>query len=261
MKVIRLPYVNVIVNRREWLDYQRRLYAWHNQTFFDFDAVLTPLERRFIDLCIERSADSRWLTPYFSLFSYSHRVDPANRDINSTRLAYGTLRGSPAITELGKEIARAKGWPLNMNWFCDPNLRFYGLGWDFVDQLDKVYFFVEDVAALPDQLKSMAKEDPMRLLKRGIVSQSFREGAIAEEKLYVFPRGNGGYGTALLYSGARSLLQQNNHAHFGRRDLSRFSPLSRQIAEAYLEQMGTLLDTYSIDEHTGIETLYFDYHT
>lgn len=260
MNILRLPFAFLIINKPGWQDYQRRLFDWHCATFFDFRSALTLAELGFIDSCIEHSADTRWLSPYFSLFTYSHKVDPAKNRTNSSRLAYGTLLETPELADLAATLSRDKGWPLDPVLLEDANLPFYGLGWDFEEGIDKIYFFVRDIRALPASLARLVPAQSAPLAKRGILSLSFSAGAVTEEKLYVFPKALGGFATATLHSMGRRVVQQCNNSLFGRRDVSRFSPKSQEIIRAYTEQMGTILDAYSIDEQ-GIETLYFENNT
>ena len=259
MKVVRLMGRDFVFNKSEWLDYQRRLFDWHCERFFDYGSALTSTELEYIDCCIRHSADTRLLSGQFSLFSYSHKVDTLRGKANSSRLAYGTLCGALEPAGVAARVVSEKEVPLEQELFFDPNLRFYGLGWDVENSVDKAYFFVEDISALHGKYAALINENGSALSKKGILSFSFQGKTRAEEKVYVFHRHGEMRDAAVLCSERRRVVQFNNTSASHRKRLERFSSTSGEIIRAYQERFGTVVDTYAVDEERGLETLYFDY--
>jgi len=260
MKVLYLPFADLVVDKVRWIDYQRRLFDWHCERFFDFGSVFTDAEMEYVRLCMAHSADTRLLTHSLSLFTYSHKVRPRKGDVNSSRMAYGTLCASPIVARAALDVVRGKGLTLASEAFRDPNLTFYGLGWDVRNGIDKVYFLIRDVTRLNEHRQSLIGRAHGPIRKRGILSFSFNGGAMSEEKVYVFPRRGDLRHAAVLCSRLRTVVQRNNSNLLGRKNLDRFSPPSKEIITAYMREMGTIVDTYVLDPDNDEETLYFDYN-
>lgn len=243
--------------------YHRRLFEWHQETFGRYD--LAPEEREYLETCFalaegyEQRADSGY--SQYSYYSYSHRVEGSR--VNSSRLAYGLLSHASETLAAAVPVLEFRGARVDPFFTRSRHSTFYGLGWDLEEGHFKVYFLVDAAEHLP--MASL-----VRLARIGgehrpevLVSLTFLEGNLFEEKVYRYPVESPGTLTSLpAGSSGRALMSTSRRGVVPQYDvgdplhwLERLNEQGRAIVTAYAS-IGETLDTVAWSDPHHF-TLYF----
>jgi hypothetical protein len=239
----------------EILNYHRFLFEWHCRNFFRFRRHLTAAEKDYLEVCFalpdsfEEVSESGYTG--FSYYTYSHRVE--GEQVNSSRLAYGSVAHPEPAWEAARPVLRERG--LEPPRF--PDSCFYGLGWDIQEQQFKLYFRVRRMQSLPTQVLSLAASfDLHQHREEGLVSLTYTGGELSETKVYLYPRQLQPdlKGEALMLTdrrGAVSQLDVQTPEHWK----ARLNAAGQRILEKYRER-NEALDTIAYQDPDHY-TLYF----
>lgn len=247
------------------------LFHWHCETFFPFDQHMSANELAYLDHCFSLSElypDMPHDTGYeeYSYFTYSHRVKGTR--VNSSRMAYGSLPFPAESLASALPILDEQGLlPLLDNYFLhSDNSLFYGIGWDFEAGQRKLYFRVLDLAQLPQSQLTELMEQGIPAAERrkeGLVSFTYVEGALYEEKVYTYPHPEtdpmkdlfpGTKGRVVMASSLRGALTQYDVAQPSIWK-QRMNETGHAIVAKYA-QKGHALDTITMMDQDDY-TLYF----
>lgn len=242
--------------------YHQGLFEWHCRTFFRFDRHLSRDELGYLALCFEL-ADAFEERPAggqenLSYYTYSHRV--AGADVNSSRIAYGSMAHAARAAQAAAPVLAAREVAVDGFFFGSPHSTFYGLGWDVLAGHFKVYFHVAPLEALPqERLRALGRVDGGGLRPEGLVSFTYQGGALVEEKVYVYPESPqslppGSHHLALMRTSHRGEVAQYDVDDAGAW-LDRLNEAGRHIVQAY-RGIGEPLDTIAYVDRDHF-TLYF----
>jgi hypothetical protein len=250
--------VKYLLKRKKLKCFQYNQFKWYCKKYFNFLEYLSTNELNYIYKCIDLSDNMRNVSEHLSFYSYSHKVFYDENTIDSSRLAYGLIYNAEKVEEMAKEIAESKN--MNMKHFENNNYKFYGFGWDGKERIDKIYFLFNNINYLEKELLTFVNENIKNYAQNGIVSFSYNNGKLIEEKIYLFPLKSYGASSAVMFSKKRKIEQYNNdYIFFNKPLLNKFSKQSVNIINTYKKALNINLCSYAIDKEKKIETLYFDY--
>jgi hypothetical protein len=246
------------------------LYNWHARTFFPYHKHLSSAERRYVRACLDINHEPRYR--HFSQFTYSHRVKGGR--INSSRIAFGSLRSFDKLRPLFDVVLRRRGIrsvPYLDHDFAAGPYGPFGLGWDLEDDLFKVYFALHDCLDLQkDGLLGLYNRFKMPLDKDLLASHTYCGNKLVEKKIYLYPTQGSGLDllpptlpfadlvkrVALMVSDARGLEMQLDLLPRQYSEVSMYvSPAARRCIEAY-RTVGGSIDTITWASTDDV-TLYF----
>lgn len=244
------------------LSYHRALFQWHCRKFFRFRRHLSQLEKDYLEHCFALADSFREVSDsgyeHFSYYSYSHRVQ--GEQVNSSRLAYGSVLHPAAALQAALPVMKERQLQLDAYFLESPQSKFYGLGWDVLENQFKVYFRVQPIQQLPNNLAHLLHGyEPQDHRDEGLVSFTYTQNQLSESKVYLYPKNSlnlppGAQGQASMVSDRRGLVKQY--------DLSqpdqwaqRLSPPGQKIVQLYLE-LDEGLDTIQWEDEQNY-TLYF----
>ncbi len=242
--------------------YHRLLFRWHNRTFFPFRKNLSSQEKGYIEACFGLLEDFRETSETgftrFSSFSYSHRV--LGDQVNSSRLAYGSVTKPQAAREAAQPVLRERGIRLASFYEEHPAVRFGGLGWDIEQDQFKLYFRVLDLGQLPPDLgEVLGRVKPPPHHPEGLVSFTYTGSRLSEKKVYLYPEEGRELppdvvGEAWMVTDQRGLVHQYDLC-YPSQWASQINRHGQALVAKYLERRQTL-DTivYQDADHF---TLYF----
>jgi hypothetical protein len=246
--------VNTTISR-----YHRGLFRWHCRNFFDFQNAFSRPEHKYLRKCWTLAESYREVSDggyrHFSYYTYSHRVK--GEDVNSTRIAYGSVRHPDQAYRAARRVLAHRN--IEPAPALIQNTKFYGLGWDFQKEHFKVYFRTLDWAGLhPDFLALAQGYDIEEHRKEALLSVTYVGGKIQEKKLYLYPLDhllpNNVQGFARMITDRRGEVSQE--------DLDpekvvqhTYNAVGRKIIDSYRE-IGEELDTVAYRSPDQF-TLYF----
>jgi len=251
------------------IDNQYALFDWHCQRFFPFHEHLTAAEWDYLEACFQSAVlypemphDSGY--DEYSVFSYSHRV--AGDQVNSSRLAYGSLEYPDEMLAAARPVLAERGIALDPYLLDAPESFFYGLGWDFAAGHCKVYFRILDLAKLPFASLHELMETTLPTEQRrqeGLISYTYVEGICHEEKVYIYPRPEvAAYEELFQGTKGRVLMATSRRGTLTQYDVSspkawrqRLNPAGQALVDAYAAN-GLPLDTIAMRDNEHF-TLYF----
>lgn len=235
----------------EILHYHRFLFEWHCRHFFRFRRSLSTAEKAYLETCFGLASGFEEVseTGYdgFSYYSYSHRVE--GEQVNSSRLAFGSVLHPEEAGDAALPVLRERG--LEMPRL--PHSRFYGLGWDVLEQQFKIYLRVVEMANLPPTLSPLLEPyDLSAHRSEGLVSFTYTAGTLSETKVYLYPLDVAG--EARMVTDRRGLVRQldvDSPTEWS----ERINATGRRILQKYRERNETL-DTIAFQDPDHF-TLYF----
>lgn len=246
----------------ELLNYHRYLFQWHCRKFFRFRRYLSEAEKAYLEVCFSLAKEFREVSDsgyeHFSYYSYSHRVH--GDKVNSSRLAYGSVAHPQPALEAARPVLRERSLALDAYFLESPHSKFYGLGWDILEEQFKVYFRVQPVQLLPDNLKHLLQDYDLEDHRdEGLVSFTYTRNQLSESKIYLYPKSSlnlpaGAQGQASMVSDQRGLVTQYDLSQ-PEQWAQRLSGPGRRILELYRE-LDEELDTIQYQDEENY-TLYF----
>ena len=233
------------------LHYHRFLFEWHCRTFFRFRRYLSTAEKAYLETCfaLAQSFEEVSETGYagFSYYTYSHRVE--GERVNSSRLAFGSVLHPEPAAEAALPVLHERGLELPQL----PHGRFYGLGWDFLENQFKLYLRVVDMASLPASFGPLLAGYELAAHRReGLVSYTYTRGQLSETKVYLYPLEVSG--EARMVTDRRGLVRQVD-VQSASEWAARLNPTGQRILQKYRERNETL-DTIAFEDADHF-TLYF----
>lgn len=235
------------------VNYHRFLFQWHSRHFFRFRAHLSKIEMAYLEGCfaLANSFHEVSETGYedFSYYSYSHRV--AGAAVNSSRLAYGSVEHPEEAWEAARPVLAERG--LILPDYFHEQARFYGLGWDVLEEQFKVYFRVTRLGELPVELRPLVEGyDLAEHLPEGLASYTYQGGELKERKVYLYPKQDSQ--GALMLTDKRGAVLQSDVSAPGLWS-ERLSEVGQRILKLYAER-GEDLDTIAFVDRDHY-TMYF----
>ena len=236
--------------------YHQQLFEWHCETFFPFDERLTWAELDYFEACFSLAEGyvepTRTGYAQLSYYSYSHRIDGGQ--VDSSRVAMGTLAHPDEAWAAAQPVLHERG--IDGSAARPQGALFYGLGWSVLARDFKVYFWVPDVHALPERLAVLARPHALDVRAEGLISFTYQDGRVSEEKVYLYPntRTALGHRTMMVTTG-RGVVGQHDVEENEDAWLARLSERGRDIVEKY-EDVGESLDTIAFQDAEHC-TLYF----
>lgn len=269
------PWYSVLLRpfRRYWAKQvtqtHRRFFEWYCNTFCDLRQGLLDVEWEYLQTCFgmaERFAQKSDSSDYeeYSYYTYSHRIK--GEQVNSSRFAFGSVLRPQEALHAARPVFEKRDLKIPGYFLEDPNCHFYGLGWDLEEHQFKVYFRILDLAQIPfaslqELLDTAMPEDKRR--KEGLVSFTYIEREIYEEKVYVYPRAEtqkyqdlfpGAKGRVLMATSQRGLITQYD-VSTTRVWRDKLNAVGQKIVDTYARQ-GYTLDTIAFKDAEDC-TLYF----
>lgn len=236
--------------------YHEHLFRWHCEQFFPFDKQLTKAELSYLRACFQLAEDYVEPTPtgyrQLSYYSYSHRVDGAK--VNSSRIAMGSLAHPDEAWAAAGDVMGERKIDARAIW--PDGAKFYGLGWDLLASDFKLYLWVPDVHRLPERLSVLARPHAQNVRAEGLISFTYTDGQVTEEKVYLYPN-------ELTELGHRTLMVTTGRGVVGQHDvdgqLDKWLPKLNRAGHVIVARYQTIdepLDTiaYADKDHY---TLYF----
>ncbi|MCO4781657.1 MAG: hypothetical protein KC646_04985 [Candidatus Cloacimonetes bacterium] len=241
-----------------------QLHRWHCDNFYDFDAQFHPIEKAYVDKCINLMDD--WAYDVnenfvYSLASYSHQVSSAG--VNSSRVSFGSFKYSKELKPYLQDVLRLRSIPLSVL----EGKQAIGLGWDFETGVFKVYFHHDSVSSILDkellQLKAQVTDN---IYDSALSSYSFESNKLTETKLYLalkdklpkrfthhFTKSDSVAHTNLMVSSTRGVIPQMDLEDYNYKNLDTSGQL---LFKQYKTTFGNQLDTISYNSKDKY-TLYF----
>lgn len=239
--------------------YHRDLFQWHEKRFFPFSRHLNAVEMDYLETCFDlaETLEERSASGYsqYSYFSFSHRV--RGGQVNSSRLAYGSLRYPEKARAAAEPVLKHRGVGR-----LPAEGVFYGLAWDLEAGHFKVYL-LSDLEGVSGELLELGRIEDFPLRSEALLSFTYIDGQLIEQKVYRFPRETretlrslppGSAGRALMRTDRRGVVAQYDVSDPGRWR-ERLSPVGHSIMDAYAE-IGESLDTLAYQDRDNF-TLYF----
>jgi hypothetical protein len=194
--LVLLPFIFFII----YLTCQRfvknniKVYEWHCKNIYPFNKKLTDIEQEYIKKCIEISYCEIFRPFYFyndpfikrlSYFTYSHKSE--NNNINSSRLAYGSVIYPNSVYIYAKEVLKER----KIKCEIEPNNNyiFGGLGWDIQNGHFKIYFRFINHKNLSPEYKKLLPVNLKNIWDSGLLSITYDiNGNIVEKKIYSYSK-------------------------------------------------------------------------
>ncbi len=166
-------------------EYMNKFHKWYSHTFFNFEKHLSPLEKNYIQTCTQMMDQLSYkINDHFSysLVTYSQRF--SKNKVNSSRLAYGSIQHADRLQTPIRNILKNKGISTKD---IQGMGQIAGLGWDFEENLLKVYSYYENLNKVQDaDLKNLLKKaSSIETYPFGLTSVSFKDKNLVEKKVYV----------------------------------------------------------------------------
>jgi hypothetical protein len=246
----------------ELLNYHRYLFQWHCRKFFRFRRYLSDAEKAYLETCFalaqsfQEVSDSGY--EHFSYYSYSHRV--SGEKVNSSRLAYGSVKHPEPALEAALPVLRERSLEVDPYFLESAHSKFYGLGWDILEEQFKVYFRVQPVQLLPESLTHLLEGYDLEDHRdEGLVSFTYTRNQLSESKIYLYPKSSlnlppGAQGQASMLSDQRGLVKQYDLSQ-PEQWAERLNPAGQKILQLYRE-LDEDLDTIQYQDEENY-TLYF----
>jgi hypothetical protein len=246
----------------EVLNYHRFLFQWHCRNFFRFRRHLSAAEKDYLETCFalargfEEVSESGY--SHFSYYSYSHRVD--GEQVNSSRLAYGSVCHPEPAWQAARPVLAERGLTPPSFFVTHPASKFYGLGWDILERQFKIYFRVTQLGQLPAEVAGLIGDRRLQdHREEGLVSYTYVDNQLSETKVYLYPRVSaelpeGVRGEAHMVTDRRGAVPQYDVASVSPW-IDKLNPAGQRIVRLY-QELDEPLDTiaYSDPDHY---TLYF----
>ena len=216
-------------------------------------------EKDYLEACFRLPSGFKEISEggyeHFSYYTYSHRVKGA--DVNSSRIAYGSVAHPDEAFESAKAVLEHRG--LSLPVALTTNTKFYGLGWDVQDDQFKVYFRALDWTKLSPEFRNLAGSHSVDEHRpEALLSMTYRGKEIDERKLYLYPKPEhlpeGVQGFARMMTDRRGEVAQED-LDPKQVDQHKFNDVGREIIRRY-EEIGEPLDTVAYQSEDNF-TLYF----
>ena len=244
------------------LNYHRYLFQWHCRKFFRFRRYLSEREKDYLEACFALARDFRETSEsgyeHYSYYSYSHRIQ--GELVNSSRLAYGSVLHPAEALAAARPVLEERGLNLDLFFLESPHSKFYGLGWDILEEQFKVYFRVQPLQILPIALSALLADYELGDHRdEGLVSFTYTRNQLSESKVYLYPKSllnlpSGAQGQASMVSDQRGLVTQFDLSQ-PEQWTERLSPPGQKILSLYRE-LDEDLDTIQWQNEQNY-TLYF----
>lgn len=184
------------------------IYNWCNKNIYNYHEKLNKSERLYIYICLLLSSSEIFkfirCNKFISQLSfYSFSSEFKNKKMNSSRLAFGSTVLPEILYIFYKNVLKERGIDL----IQDNNLKFYGLGWDFENNIFKIYYRYFDIYKIDKSIQTVKKYNSKKYNKQGLLSYSYDiyTNKLVETKLYFYPLKN--KNIAYLYSDKRNEKQ------------------------------------------------------
>jgi hypothetical protein len=243
----------------EILTYHRSLFQWHCRHFFNFRRKLHRTEKDYLEACFRLPHDFKEVSEggyeHFSYYTYSHRVK--GDQVNSSRLAYGSVLHPEPAYRAALPVLEYRG--IEAGEALTQNTKFYGLGWDLLEDQFKLYFRTLSWSQLHPTFLSLAQGyDPAEHRPEALLSVTFEAGTEVERKLYLYPTDehlpSGVQGYARMITDRRGEVAQED-VDPASTSAHTFNSVGERILEQYSE-IGETLDTVAYNNENDF-TLYF----
>ena len=159
------------------------LHEWHNENFYNFNAVLTKAENEYVYKALSLADDWEYKINdnfSYSLLSHSHRIK--NGVINSSRLAAGNFKYKKILKPYLLKILKER----NIEPSSISNLdNVIGLGWDFDSNHFKLYFFNGDNNIADTEIQRLRSQVKGKTLPVNLTSYTYHHNKKIENKVYL----------------------------------------------------------------------------
>jgi len=201
----------------------------YNSNFFDFKNNLFTEEINFIHRSIKNiSAEDIFLHEHISVYTFCPQVLPSG-DINYGRFAFGKKTENETFNQITLELFSF----FNLKLKPKKNFFFYGVGWDYRNNLIKLYKLSFDY-------------ENILCLEYFVDRSDFNNNKLLRKKMY-----NIGKKTTVMHKDDLNIEQINltkSKKIFNHKPVDKFCEV--------MEKLNFNLDTYSL--YNNITTLYFD---
>lgn len=244
-------------------------FAWYCEHFYPLREELTEKEWAYLQACFaiaEVFAEVPHDSGYdeYSYFTYSQRVK--GTEVNASRFAFGSVANPNETLQAAMPVLEERQVPLDSYFLSSPNSYFYGLGWDLMARQFKVYFRILNLKEMPfptllHLLESTLSEEDRRA--EGLVSFTYIEQELYEEKVYVYPKQEtekyqdlfpGTKGRAVMATSRRGTITQYD-VSATKLWRQKLNETGKKIVDTY-SRHGYTLDTIAMQDQDNF-TLYF----
>ena len=191
---------------------------------------------KYIFLELLRPLTFNSLLKRLSYYTYSNEIK--NNNVNSSRLAYGSVMFPSFIYKYAMEVLKERNIEISMD-----NEIFGGLGWDIDNDIFKIYYIFKDYRKYTD-----IKKD--NILKGGIISFSYKNNKFYEKKIYLYSIDGI---TTYLISDKRKEIQKDIY-----KNKNDISDIGKKIINKY-KKSGYNLDTINYRDKNNY-VLYFPFN-
>jgi len=247
--------INIVessVYNKQIKQYHTWLFEWHCKHFYPFSDFLTAHELDYLNTCFSLAKDYVEISDLgyenFSYYSYSHRVE--EHCVNSSRLAFGSVAWPEKCFKAAYPVIEERNISLETLFPQYSELRFYGLGWDFLENHFKIYWRVPDVRKVASPFQELVAQGSAKTMNEGLLSVTLKDGKVFEQKAYLYP----GKNRVEMLASNRGLVEQY--------DVEESELWSKKINDVGIEiirkykEIKADLDTISIIDRDHF-TLYF----
>lgn len=209
-------------------------YHLFNDNVFNFKKYISEKEQNYIDSLIKDfDSDYEFKNGYeISPYSFSISIDlNDNGIVNPTRVNVGSVE-----KDIRQHVKGLLDY-IRVPKHCEPGFKYYGVGWDLVDRLIKIYTLKEDRSEIQCYVYKVKRDN-----LHNVISTTFDT-----KKTYAV--------------GKKKTIMQKHGMSIDQINTSRFvtKDMLNPVANAWVKRMhrlGFKLDTYS--EYEGKLNLYFD---
>ena len=153
----------IIVLYVSWYKYYLYKYNFYCKNYFNFNKSFTKLEKEYLNICFKLiPLNLLYYVCYglidknilrYSFITFSNRIK--FQKVNSSCFAIGSILFTKLLNKYYKAILNERKILSEVNE-CD-NIRFGGLGWDFENNILKIYYKFKNKKDLPNKYEYLYK--------------------------------------------------------------------------------------------------------
>ncbi len=216
------------------VNYLEQFYDVYTRNVYPFHRKIGKIEREYISNLkgvYDYYKEFRE-TVHISPYSFSISIDKETNKVNLTRVNIGSVESD--ITSHVEKLLRHIGVDTQI---CAPNYKYYGVGWDLVDEIIKFYTLSNDKSKIECYVYKVKRD---------------AENEIVESKFETKKEYDVGKKNTVMHKNGKKIDQKN---------LSRVASMNTKhpVADDWIKKMkklGFMLDTHS--DYDGKINLYFD---
>jgi len=210
------------------------MYDVYNKNVFPFHKKIGKEEQSYVNAVVSKYdyrtefKTNRDISPY----SFSISIDKETNNVNLTRVNIGSVE-----TDISHPMKRLTDHLKIKETICAPEFKYYGVGWDLIDEIIKFYTLKNDKSTIECHVYKVKRD-----LNNEITDTTFHT-----KKTYDVGKKN-----TVMYKDGKNVNQRNVNRDFA-------TDMKHSMANEWMSKMkklGFILDTHS--DYGGNINLYFD---